>query len=275
MNMINRIESMLPMKLRDVLRLWYRTFIKGQPAILEKPSGLAIGSFGGFEIAYRTGTVDQRVIKHSFDNDTIFTGVPEYQPGDNHVIIDIGAHIGTFSILASSKLKRGRVYAIEASQDSFNLLKINVALNQCNNVSIHHLALADKEGDVTLYHDQGSWGHSTVKRLSLSSEIVNSCTLSSFLEKNDINECHFMKLNCEGSEFPILLNTPKNVLRKFGTILVMYHCDLWENNTEDDLISHLEFSGFNCVIRNRDPKRGWIIAENVEKVINKKVAKNQ
>lgn len=136
MNMINRIESMLPMKLRDVLRLWYRTFIKGQPAILEKPSGLAIGSFGGFEIAYRTGTVDQRVIKHSFDNDTIFTGVPEYQPSDNHVIIDIGAHIGTFSILASSKLKRGKVYAIEASQDSFNLLKINVALNQCNNVSI-------------------------------------------------------------------------------------------------------------------------------------------
>lgn len=265
MKIKNRIEDMLPKKLRDLLRLWYRTFIKGQPAILEKPSGLAIDSFGGFEIAYRTDTVDQRVIKQSFENDIIFSGVPEYQSGDNHIILDIGAHIGTFSILASSKVKQGRVYAIEAGQDSFNLLKINVALNNCDNVSVHHVALADKEGSIVLYHDPGSWGHSTVKRLSLSSETVNSRTLSSFLEENEINECHFVKLNCEGSEFPILLSTPKDVLRKFGTLLVMYHCDLWENNTEDDLVSHLTSSGFKCIFRNRDSKRGWIIAENLNK----------
>ncbi|MCE7861649.1 MAG: FkbM family methyltransferase [Chloroflexi bacterium CFX2] len=268
MKIINRIESILPTKLMDVLRLWYRTFIKGQPSVLEKPSGLAIGSFGGFEIAYRSGTVDQRVINHSFDNDVIFTGVPEYQPGDDHIIIDVGAHIGTFSILASSKVKRGRVYAIEASQDAFNLLRINVALNRCSNISAHHLALADKEGSITLYHDQGNWGHSAVKRLSLSSETVDSLTLSSFMENNEINKCHFMKLNCEGSEFPILLSTTKSVLQKFGTILVMYHCDLWDNNTEDDLVSHLEASGFNCVVRNRDSKRGWIIAENATKARN-------
>lgn len=266
MTIKSRIENMLPKKLRDILRLWYRTFIKGQPAILEKPSGLTIGYFSGFEMAYRTNTADERVIKQSFENDIIFSGVPEYQPDGDHIIIDVGAHIGTFSIFAASKTKQGRVYAIEASQDSFNFLKINVALNKCNNVSIHHLALADKDGSIALYHDQGSWGHSTVKRLSLSSETVNSCTLSSFLEENGINECHFMKLNCEGSEFPILLNTPNDVLRKFGIILVMYHCDLWENNTEDDLVSHLMSSGFKCVFRNRDPKRGWIIAENLTKL---------
>ena len=200
------------------------------------------------------------MIKHSFDNDIFFAGVPEYQPRAGHVIINIGAHIGTFSLLASSKVGHGRVHAIEASEDSFNFLRINVALNQCDNVSIHHLAMADREGTCTLYHDTGNWGHSTVKRLSRSSETVRSSTLSAFFERNQISECHFMKLNCEGSEFPVLLSTPDHVLRRIGTILVLYHCDLWRNNTEADLISHLESSGFNCVVRNRCEGRGWIIA---------------
>lgn len=264
MDITKRIASILPKKFKDAIEPWYRWLLKGNPDKPEKSSGIAIDSFGGFEIAYRIGTVDRRVINKSFDNDIYFSGVPEYHPGEDDVIIDVGAHIGTFSILASSRVKRGKVYAIEASQDSFNILKINVALNQCSNVSTHHLALANKEGRITLYHEKGNWGNSTVKRLSISSETVEACTLSSFMEKNEIKKCHFMKLNCEGGEFPILLSTPNNVLRKFSTLLILYHCDLWDNNTEDNLIHHLESCGFNCVIRNQDGKRGWIIAENIE-----------
>lgn len=224
---------------------------------------LAIGSFGGFEIAYRKNTADEAVIGHSFENDGFFSGVPEYQPDEGHVIIDIGAHIGTFSLLSSSKVGCGKVYAIEACEDSFNLLRINVALNHCTNISLHHLAMADKEGSCRLYYNSGNWGHSilkTVKTLSRFSETVKSSTLSAFFESNRITECHFMKLNCEGSEFPILLSTPNAVLQRIRTILVLYHCDLWINNTEADLVSHLESSGFSCAIRNRSEDRGWIIA---------------
>jgi FkbM family methyltransferase len=221
---------------------------------------LAIGSFGGFDIAYRRNTADESVIGHSFDKDIFFSGVPEYQPDEGHVIIDIGAHIGTFSLLSSSKVRRGKVYAIEACEDSFNYLRINVALNRCANISVHHLAMADKEGTCTLYYDASNWGHSIVKQLSRFSETVESSTLSAFFQSNRITECHFMKVNCEGSEFPIVLSTPSEVLRRIGIILILYHCDLWSNNTEADLISHLESCGFHCVVRNRSEKRGWIIA---------------
>jgi FkbM family methyltransferase len=188
-----------------------------------------------------------------------FSGVPEYHPAKGHVIIDVGAHIGTFTLLSSSKVGGGKVYAIEASEDSFNLLRINCALNHCANISSHHLAVTDKNGTCTLYHAPGNWGHSAVKRLSRSSETVESCTLSDFLERNRINKCHFMKLNCEGGEFSILLSTPSKVLKRIETILVLYHCDIWSDNTESDLVSHLESSGFDCVIRNQSEKRGWII----------------
>ena len=243
--------------IRPCYKMTRQIFARPAP---DQPSMLAISSFGGFDIAYRKNTADEAVISDSFDNDIILSGVPEYQPEAGHVIIDIGAHIGTFSLLASSKVRHGKVYAIEACEDSFNFLRINVALNQCANISIHHLAMSDKEGTCKLYYDTGNWGHSIVKNLSRYSETVKSSTLSTFFESKRITECHFMKLNCEGSEFPILLSTTNNVLQRIGTILVLYHCDLWSNNTEADLIFHLEANGFNCVIRNRSEKRGWIIA---------------
>lgn len=247
----------LPESLINIVRPIYHYFFGRLP---DQPSGIAVDSFGGFEIAYRKDTADEAVIKQSFDNDIFFSGVPEYQPIEGDVIIDVGAHIGTFSILSSSKVGSGKVFAIEASKDSFNLLRINVALNQCANISVYHLAITDKEGTCRLYHGLQTWGHSTVKRLSRSNETVESCTLSTFLERNRIDECHFMKLNCEGGEFPILLSTPTNVLQRFTTICVLYHCDLWSNNTEYDLVSHLESSGLNCTIRNRSENHGWIIA---------------
>lgn len=259
MNIRERFAHILPEKLKTIFQVGYQTPVE---TVDDRPSGLAINSFGGFEIAYRKDTADEKVLQHSFDNDHFFSQVPEYQPDEGDVIIDIGAHIGTFSLLSSSKARHGKVYAIEASEDSYNLLRINVALNQCANISVHHLAITDKNGTRTLYHSTGNWGHSIVNRHSRSSETVESCTLSDFLARNQIEACQFMKLNCEGAEFPILLSTPKNVLERFETMLVLYHCDLWNHHSQADLISHLESSGFHCVIRNRSQKRGWIIATN-------------
>lgn len=117
------IARILSQKLKDIIRPFYkvsrRIFARLAP---DRPSMLAIDSFVGFNIAYRKNTADEAVISDSFDNDIIFSGVPEYQPDAGHVIIDIGAHIGTFSLLASSKVGHGKVYAIEACEDSFNFL---------------------------------------------------------------------------------------------------------------------------------------------------------
>jgi FkbM family methyltransferase len=228
-----------------------------------RPSGLKLEWFGGFQIAYRKDTADEAVIAHSFDRDIFFTGVPEYKPAGNHVVIDIGAHIGTFSLLASSKVPNGRVYAIEACQDTCNLLWINAALNRASNISVHRLAIVDRRGPVTLHYNSGNWGHSVVKRLSQWSEQVEGCSLSEFMEDNGIQHCDFMKLNCEGAEFPILLSTPPNVLRKFDRLLVLYHGDLWHRNTPEELLAHLTASGFECNVRNQSRTRGWIVATNL------------
>ena len=247
------ISRFLPERVKAIYR-GFRTHDLSSP--------LAIGSFGQYQVAYRKGTADESVLEHSFGHDIFFAGVPEYEPGPDHIILDVGAHIGTFSLFASSIVPRGKVYAIEAAQDSFNFLRINVALNKADNISLHHIALTDRRGDCTLYHDSGNWGHSVVKRLSSRCETVGSIGLADFLEDNNIQHCDFMKLNCEGAEFPILLSATSATLQKFSTILVLYHCDLWRLNSEKDLMAHLESGGLRSVIRNDAGRRGWLIATN-------------
>jgi FkbM family methyltransferase len=225
-------------------------------------SALSIGSFGNFEMAYRKRTADEAVLGHSFDRDIFFAGVPNYQPADTDVILDVGAHIGTFAVLAASKVPRGTVYAIEACQNTYSYLRINAALNRLENLSTFHLALSDRRGTCTLYYDSGNWGHSTVSRLSNRSEVVECCTLQQFFDENRIDKCSFIKFNCEGAEFPILMSSPPGLLSRVQRMLVLYHCDLWTKNTLEELLTHLQASGFECTITNREEKRGWIVATN-------------
>jgi FkbM family methyltransferase len=253
-------SRLLPRGFKTVVRAEVQRL--SRPAGIDRLSTVKIDSFGAFEVAYRQWTADESVLKDSFDNDIFFSGVPEYQPGETDIIIDIGAHIGTFAVLAASKAPRGAVYAIEACQDTFNFLRINAALNGRANLHTRHLALSDRRGTCTLYHDAGNWGHSVVRQLSDRSETVECCTLPQFFEETGIRRCSFMKFNCEGAEFPILLASPADVLRRVRMMLVLYHCDLWTTNSMEDLLSHLEASGFECTIRNRTEHRGWIIATN-------------
>lgn len=220
---------------------------------------LAIDKFSGFDVAFRKGTADERVIAHSFDNDIFLRGVPEYQPKDDHIILDVGAHIGTLALLAASHLRSGRVHAIEASQESFDYLRLNAALNPKLPVTTHHLALAGHDGTVTLHHDRKNWGHSIMKQLSSGGESVPAMSLTSFMTKFAIERIDFMKFNCEGAEFPILLNTPVNDLKRVAAMLVLYHVDLAEGYRLGTLTEHLQAAGFRPESRNVEGDRGWLV----------------
>jgi FkbM family methyltransferase len=254
------IAQIIPGKLKSFIRPWYYRFLK--PEYYDRPGKICVERYGQFEIAFRENSTDEEVIKQSFENDIFYLGVPEYIPRDFDTIIDVGAHIGTFALLSSNKAANIRVHAIEACKENYNLLRINKALNNSTNVSEHHLALSDTEGKCELYHEYGHWGHSIVESFKQSSEIVRCCTLNTFLEENHIERAAFIKFNCEGAEFPIILGSSSECLQRFDYLLILYHCDLWRSNTEIDLIKHLEFSGFNCTIRNRSKFRGWIVAVN-------------
>lgn len=223
-----------------------------------------IKDFGKFKITYRRQTADEKVIKHSFGNDIYLSNVYckfLFFPQKHHVAIEIGAHIGTFSILLASKITRGKIYAIEASYESYQFLKRNVELNSLTNVNVFHLAVSDRQGTAKLYwSNDGNWGHSIVKPFSATREIVPTDTLENFMSNNHIKICHFLKLNCEGAEFQIILRTPFEVLRRIKFMMILYHADLEKGYDVASLPEYLHRAGFLTLITNKSKDRGWIFA---------------
>jgi len=217
----------------------------------------------GLTISYRVNTADEKVLEEQFNRNIFFSRVPEYRPHHDDVIVDVGAHIGAFTLLAASKVPNGKVYAVEASLDSFSLLQKNIEANQLRNVRAFHLALGAERGTARLFHDrEGNWGHSMMKEMTPEYEAVPTDSLSNFMADNRILKCDFMKLNCEGAEFPIILGAPDEALRRVRTLLILYHLDLVPGKSETDLVDKLNQCGFKTKVRNRTEKRGWIIGLN-------------
>ena len=222
---------------------------------------LSIARHCDLDVAFRSGTSDERVIAHSFTNDIFYAAIPDYTPAPDHVILDVGAHIGTFALLSASKVPRGRVWAIEASRDTFNFLRINAAINGLAQLGVSHLALSDKKGKARLFHDAGgNWGHSIMAKLSSAGEDVETETLADYMKSNAIQHIDFAKFNCEGAEFPILIGASADILARIERMLVLFHCDLVAGYKLDDLIGALEAAGFSLEITGNTTKRGRIIA---------------
>ena len=213
---------------------------------------------------YRDGTADERVIHESRTTNESFLNLPEYFPRPRDIIIDVGAHIGVFSMLAAKKITNSKIYAIEPCRSSFELLKKNVEENALNNIFCFNLALDDHKGTSQLFYNtkDGNWGHTIVKDFQGGGETVPSETLENFMRDNNIGFCDYMKLNCEGAEFNILVSAPLPVLSRIKVIMTQYHLDLAENRSLEDLTSHLRQAGFRLRFFKQREKRGWLIARN-------------
>jgi len=231
-----------------------------------------IKKIGNLQIAYRKGTADEETVDSMFKNDTYF--VPPYIPRSGDIIMDIGSHIGTFSLFAASKIKNAKIFAIEACRENFRYLEKNVTMNNFKNIAIYNFALSDARGPTKLYHDiwSGSVGHSLTMAFSErneDSEEIWADTLTNFMKSYNINDCDYARFNCEGSEFKIILNTPKEILRRISIINILYHEDLIKGFTGRDLIDYLKKCGFAVTTRilpiegygkDGKPKRGIIVA---------------
>jgi FkbM family methyltransferase len=248
--------------MRKALRRFQRRAGVARQAFSREISlGVRIKECEEFSVAYRVGTADERVIDHSFGNDIYFSTVPEYKPKPDHVVLDIGAHIGTFALLAGSKVPQGRVVAVEASAETFDLLRINVALNKLNNITPLHMAVSDKIGTAYLHHDpHGNWGHSLYHNEGGGQEKVETITLGALLKKHNIERVDLVKFNCEGAEYDILLSAEPGLLSRIGFMIVLYHGGEAGKGRFDALTGKLRNAGYVLAFRKQSADRGWIVA---------------
>lgn len=186
---------------------------------------------------------------------------------NNSVIIDVGAHIGLFSIYCKKMCNPCWIYCYEPEHENFEILNDNVKLNKISNISLNELAVSPISGLIKFYKGDDSSSHSYVNKSEISQDI-QSIKLDEIFENNKIEKCHLLKLDCEGAEYGILLSTSDQTLKKIKQIILEYHII---PNQQSDLLKelHSKLQDNNFVLQETkiNEKSGYLYAINNKQLI--------
>lgn len=138
------------------------------------------------------------------------------KPGN--VFWDIGAHVGYFSLLASSLVgPDGKVYAFEPFARNAALLQKHIELNSINNVQLLELAVADKVGQASFQEsDKSSMG----KISTAGTTVVKTTTIDDLVFNQKLTPPTLIKIDVEGLQDEVLLGGLKTLETYHPSILV-------------------------------------------------------
>ncbi len=205
--------------------------------------------------------MDIWVIKETcLDRDYEVHGVP-LQNG--WTLIDIGGGLGDFSISSKYRFKNSRVLAFEPFPESYALFQENMILNQLDDIEVFPHAISGEAGELQLATSTGvAVKHSPSEIVG--DITVKSVTLAQVFAEHQIEQCDFLKMDCEGGEYAILLNATDDVLRRIRHIAMEYHDELTEY-THETLVTLLEDKQFRVVVTPNPAHTeiGFMYAENL------------
>jgi len=176
----------------------------------------------------RIASYDNLKIVFPFDEDPSFDDVwlrdvyYPYVPQNNHVVVDIGAHMSFFSLKVARKVKN--VVAVEPDPTNFKFLTFNIHLNKLQDkVVLYNLALGERDGQI--YLDRSGYGFGRSKTTTEKTDCsVEMRTVDSFMEEIGLERVDLIKIDTEGSELEILKGARKTLLKYRPDLLIAaYH----------------------------------------------------
>jgi FkbM family methyltransferase len=192
----------------------------------------------------------------------------EIHEGD--YVIDVGAHIGYFTLIFSKIVgEKGKVFSFEAEPSNFEILKKNLKENNIKNVICENAIISDKIGKLKLFTSDSSTGNRLFSDNKNKFIEIESNTLDNYFEK-EMKKIHFVKLDIQGSE-PLAIRGMEKILKKNNSLKIML--EWWPNGIKkigEDPESHLKsLEELGYQILEIDDKNEKITPTNIEELIKK------
>ena len=145
------------------------------------------------------------------------------RPGD--VFIDVGAHVGYFTLLASRRVgTTGRVLSIEPNPSTLDQLQQNIERSRLPNVQVEHTACGESREVVRLYLHTAT--NSSMASLSTANATgggavdVPCTTLDQLCRERGLARVNVVKIDVEGAELSVLRGM-KEIMRDSRPIIVI------------------------------------------------------
>lgn len=173
----------------------------------------------------------------------------------NRNVLDIGANIGTFSLLANYYGAK-KIIAIEPTHKTFNQLLENIMIVGKTNITPIMSAVSDISNKIIKIHTNDNSGLNSQYNNSHSFNYSSTLSLSDTLKQFEDDPKIFLKVDCEGAEYDILLNTSQEDMNKIDNVAIEIHADMHPTHKGFDLIEQkLINSGFN--LKNKKQIYSW------------------
>jgi FkbM family methyltransferase len=180
-------------------------------------------------------------------------------------VVDIGAHKGVF-VAYAAQFSPKMTLAIEPDKKNIAYLEKLIKLNGLQNITLVNAAVAENTvSDVPLFMAVSSsrnslLGKDVVTGIQLKeAQRVNTITLDDVIKKT--GHVDFMKMDCEGAEFPILLSAKMQLFSYVNKIALEYHAARSSPQLRD-LIRKLEAVYKDVEVSRSHPAMGYIFAKN-------------
>lgn len=166
----------------------------------------------------------------------------DFAPGD--IVLDVGAHVGLFASYVGLRYPEVSVHAFEPFPDNFELLRANVGRSGASNVRIYPFAVSGDGRLLKMATNPENSGGATCHSLTLTygaADMIPSATLDAVFDALGIERCKLLKIDCEGSEYEILLATRS--LEKVEYLSGEFHFNdllLAQGHTPEGLLRHCE-----------------------------------
>ncbi len=169
------------------------------------------------------------------------------------MVVDIGANAGYFNMLLFSKIADATVYAYEPIPSNCALFQQNIALNPALASRIHLFNKAvtgTPQEAVQLFMETDAANSviasvfSDFDRQNQFTHRVPAVSLSQILEENQIERVDLLKIDCEGSEYPIIYETPRSCWRKISMLTIEVHDLDKDQRNVSHLARYLESHGY-------------------------------
>ena len=142
-------------------------------------------------------------------------------------IVDCGANAGYSAVYFNEYLPNSNLIALEPFDGSFELLRKNINLNNLN-INLIKGALWKNNTKLKFqrsFRDKKEW---SVQTIDAADGIVKALTIENIMQNNNINIIDILKIDIEGSEFEVFLNSNENVnaLERIKSIVMEIHDDI-------------------------------------------------